>query len=64
MQMTGSMTEIHWISTFIGALLTPYCPQTIDALLVFKIVSQTNRIVYFMHILQKSAWIFQRESGC
>lgn len=62
--MTGSMTEINWISTFIRDLSTPYCPQTIDALLVFKIVSQTNRIAYLMRILQKSAWIFQMESGC
>lgn len=51
MQMTGSMTEINWISTFIRDLSTPYCPQTIDALLVFKIVSQTNRIAYLMRIL-------------
>lgn len=41
-----------------------YCLYSKDTLSVSKIVSQANRIVYLMHILQKSAGIFQMDSGC
>lgn len=52
--------DIHFDQGFI----TYYCLYSKYALSVSKFVSQANRTVYLMHILQKSAWIFRMDSGC